>query len=260
MPETTGGWTPAGQFNTVRPVEFQQRGGRQMRALIALSTSVVLAGLFGCSSSSDEPSGAAGATSSSAGNSSNNDADSGTPNSGGTSNDSPDGGDPQGSAGTAGGGDAGSSNSGGSGDFLTATGTVNGVSFSVDCDLADPVTTAFASGMYKGHPQCSVITDTITAHIAICRADQEGIGGLMGQLAVNVTVSSGEGDSAVSLSDTLGGQINQLSANSETNDITVDALEPNEHVDGSFTAEWSDDGSGFYGDVTGTFSFDCPPP
>jgi len=172
--------------------------------------------------------------------------------------------DGAGTSGADSGGESGSAGSGnattnGSGDFLRASGTINGESFSVECDLDDPVTSSFTSGHYLGHDQCS---SSVLSYDAQCLTPEEGIGGVSGNMSVHVSVIEDDHDGMFTNNVNIGGSLdvihlNYNSSNVVDNTVTVDTLDSMAHVAGSFHGEWSDDGSDEYGDVTGTFDFHC---
>lgn len=50
--------------------------------------------------------------------------------------------------------------------------------------------------------------------------------------------------------------LDNISPNQVSNVVTVDSFEAGVGASGSFSAEWADEGM-FYGNITGTFDFDC---
>lgn len=148
-----------------------------------------------------------------------------------------------------------SNNGSGSGEFLRATGSRNGAAFSVDCDPDDAETSSFTSGKYLGHDSCF---PSVGNHQIQCATTEEGIGGVMGTIIVNLSVNE-TGDHSVNVSGSLE-TVNNLtatSANVVDNTLTTDFYELGVGASGTFTASWEDDGGPVYGDVTGSFNFRC---
>jgi hypothetical protein len=146
-------------------------------------------------------------------------------------------------------------NNTGGGEFLRASGSVNGAAFSVDCDPDHPETSSFTSGSYLGHDQCF---GGVGNHQIQCATTEEGIGGVNGTIVVNIGINEAA-DDTISVSGSLE-TVNNLgatSANLVESTVTLDSYELGVGAAGSFTASWEDDGGPVFGDVTGTFNFNC---
>ena len=145
-------------------------------------------------------------------------------------------------------------NNSGGGEFLRATGTFNGEAFSVDCDPDDEVTSSFTSGGYLGHDSCFA---AVGNHQIQCVTTEEGIGGVQGTIVVNLSVNTAA-DDTVALTGSLDTMnvLNVNNANLADMTVTVDTFEADVGTSGSFSASWTDDG-GPYGEVSGTFNFNC---
>ena len=141
------------------------------------------------------------------------------------------------------------------GGAITATGSINGNAFTVNCDAAYYEQTGLGSLL-----QCQ----GGGLHIIQCRTDESDAHGVKGQVAVVVamipagdtTVNLDNPFSTVKMGGTLGEQLTKNAANVATHEITVDSFQLDTSAKGSFTASWTDAG-GDYGEVSGTFDYRC---
>jgi len=147
------------------------------------------------------------------------------------------------------------------GGAIDASGSLNGTPLEVSCDMAYYDQVGNASLL-----QCQ---DGTGLHVIQCRTEMEDANGVMGQAFVMLQmyaqdVSVGENVFTEALTGVnLAGTLDPMgltpgSPNAGDNIITIDSFEEGVGATGSFTASWSDDGTSYYGEISGTFDFACP--
>lgn len=136
---------------------------------------------------------------------------------------------------------------------LEAMGSLNGIAFSLSCGFGDPD---------RGSKTC-----VDGAAELICLEPGRGSGAVDGTLAVTVRLMATQQlgmtnftvpGTGVQVGDIDGVGLDPASPNTELVQITLDAFEPGTSATGSFTATWTNDGTGLFGNVDGTFDFTCP--